>query len=327
MNIFLTGGTGYLGSTLISRLIGEKEVVKVICLVRNRERAHELEAKIEFPDKLEFVDGDLRNHDYDLYNIKAVIHLACEHDPLICERKSGEVIELNVGGANRLIEAVRKFRVPYFIFISAFGVYGKHESMPLTEDLICKPNATKFLITYANEVLTRSLAYSFTRFAILRLVHMFGVGTLPSRIEVELTNKFAKSACIAEDLTIYGNGNQTVDLVHVRDVCDCIYRLLNSSDSAWNETYNVGGGRAISINELADIYVKASLEIGLKAPIKTYVEAEHYIESKGLASVWLDISKVRDKVGWIPKTSIEEGVKELIIANIAGHVQGLNQLG
>lgn len=322
MNLFVTGGTGYLGSTLISRLTEEGEVTKVISLIRSHERGRELKARIKFPEKLEYVYSDLRDHDYDLGNIKAVIHLACEHDPLICENKSGEVMDLNVGGTHRLIEAARKFSVPYFIYISAFGVYGKQESMPITEDFICKPNAAKFLITYANEVLTRSLEGSSTKFAILRLVHMFGTGTLPSRIKGELTNKFAKAACMGKDLTVYGNGNQTVDLVHVRDVCDCIYALLNSPDSSWNETYNIGGGRAISINELADIYVNASIEMGLKPPTIAHVKAEHYIESKGLASVLLAISKVREKVGWIPKISIEEGAREIIKAELTRNAQG-----
>lgn len=318
MNIFVTGGTGYLGSALVSRLLKEDEVSKVVALVRNPERARELAARVESRERLKFVDGDLQHHDYSLSNIDAVVHLACEHDPFICEKNSGEVIDLNIGGTQRLIEAVRKFQVPYFIFISQFGVYGKQETMPLCEDLTPRPNATKFLIAYANEVITRSLANSPTRFAILRLVHMFGVGTLPSRIKGELTKKFAIASCNGENLTIYGNGNQTVDLVHVRDVCDCIYRLLISSDAAWNETYNVGGGRAISINKLAEIYIKKVLSMGLKAPAKTYVETNHYIESKGLASVWLDITKSREKLGWTPSISIEEGVRELIQACLDG---------
>ena len=314
MNVFVTGGTGYLGSALISRLIKKKEALKVIALVRNSERARKLAAKVESSEKLEFVDGNLLYHNYDLSNIDAVIHLACEHNPFMCEENSGEVMEVNVGGTQRLVEAVRKFRVPYFIFTSAFGVYGKQETMPLGEDLTPRPNTAKFLITYASEVITRSLADSPTKFAILRLVHMFGVGTLPSRIEEELTNKFARSACIGGNLAIYGNGNQTVDLIHVRDVCDCIYKLFISSNSAWNETYNIGGGKAISINELVEIYVKTALEMGLKAPVKTYIETKNYIDSKGLASVLLDISKAREKLGWIPCISIEEGVRELIKA-------------
>jgi nucleoside-diphosphate-sugar epimerase len=60
----------------------------------------------------------------------------------------------------------------------------------------------------------------------------------------------------------------------------------------------------------------------LKAPAKSYIETEHYIDSKGLASVWLDISKVQENLGWTPSISIEEGVKEMIQFYLGG--QGLS---
>jgi UDP-glucose 4-epimerase len=312
----MTGGTGYLGSALISRLIDESEDFKIIALVRNHDRASELEAKIKSHEKIEFIHGDLLYHNYDLSKVDVVIHLACEHNPYKCEENSGEAINVNIGGTLRLIDAVKKFGVPYFIFTSAFGVYGRQEIMPLNEDLVSKPNCAKFLITYCSEVIIRSLENHLTKFAILRLVHMFGIGILPSRIDNELTNKFAKAVSTKENLTIYGNGIQTVDIIHVRDVCNCIYKLLISPDSTWNELYNIGGGGSISINELAEIYVKVALEMGLETPVKTYVDADHYIDDKGLASVWHDISKIGKKIGWSPDISIEEGVRELIKANL-----------
>jgi len=314
MNIFITGGTGYLGSALISRLTGEKQVDKVYALVRDPEKVRELDAKIIFPDKLEYIYGDLRDYDYDFGNIDAIVHLASEHNPFDCEVKSGFVIDNNVGGTFRIVEAARKFKVPYFIFASAFGIYGPQTTMPLTEDLTPRPITPKFLITYANEVIAKNLAGSSTKYVNLRLVHMFGVGTLPSRIKVEFTKKFAQSVCIGDKLTIFGDGSQSVDLVHVRDVCDCVYKLLNAPDAAWNESYNIGGGRAVSMNELAGIYIAAATELGLKTPDISYINTQNYIDSKGLSSVWLDISKVNSKVGWYPATSIKEGVKELIRA-------------
>ncbi|MBN2410753.1 NAD(P)-dependent oxidoreductase [candidate division KSB1 bacterium] len=313
MNVFITGGTGYLGSALISRLIKEKNV-KVFALVRDREKVRELGAKINFPQKLVYIYGDLRDHVYDFGNIDAVVHLASEHNPFDCEDKSGFVIDNNVGGTFRIVQAAHKFNVPYFIFASAFGIYGPQSTMPLKEDLIPKPVTPKFLITYVNEVITKNLAGSNTKYANLRLVHMFGVGTLPSRIKVEFTNKFARSVCQGEKLTLYGDGNQSVDLVHVRDVCDCVYKLLTAPDSAWNESYNVGGGRAVSMNELAAIYKESATELGLKEPEISYIDTQNYIDSKGLSSVWLDITKVKTKVGWYPSISVKEGVKELINA-------------
>jgi len=57
MNIFLTGGTGFLGSTLVSRLTGEKEVSKVVALVRNPEKARDLATRVESREKLDFIHG------------------------------------------------------------------------------------------------------------------------------------------------------------------------------------------------------------------------------------------------------------------------------
>jgi len=316
MKIFITGGTGYLGSAMISRLTGEKHVDKVYALVRDRDKVRKLDAKIKFPQKLEYIYGDLRDHVYDLESIDAIIHLASEHNPFDCEEKSGFVIDNNVGGTFRIVQAAQKFNVPYFIFASAFGIYGPQTTMPLTEDLTPRPVTPKFLITYANEVITRNLAGSSTKYVNLRLVHMIGVGTLPSRIKVEFTNKFARSVCQDEKLTIFGDGNQSVDLVHVRDVCDSVYKLLTAPDSAWNESYNIGGGRAVSMNELAGIYKEAAIELGLKEPEISYIDTQNYIDSKGLSSVWLDISKVKTKVGWQPATSVKGGIKELIKAYI-----------
>ena len=318
MNIFLTGGTGFLGSTLVSRLTGEKEVSKVVALVRNPEKARDLATRVESREKLDFIHGDLLHHNYDFDNIDVVIHLVWLHDPAMCENDSGAVFDTNIGGIQRLVQALWKFRVPYFIFTSQRTVYGKQKTKPLHEDLAPKPNIVKGLVTYAGEVIIRTLADSPTRFSILRLTNMYGVSTLPSpkKTEIGMMDKFARASCTGGNLTIYGDGNQRTHLIHVRDVCDCIYKLLSSSEEKWNETYNVAGDRDISINELAETYMKVALEMKLKAPTKIYVETEHYLDRAGLASIWLDISKVQKNLGWTPSISIEEGVKELIKANL-----------
>jgi len=318
MNVFVTGGTGYLGSTLVTRLASEKQVSRVVALVRNPEKTHALAARAEFPERLEFIYGDVRHERYDFSNIDVVIHLAWLHYPYICEENSSEVFEVNVGGLQRIVQALWKFRVPYFIFTSQRTVYGKQETMPIHEDLTPKPNIAKAFVTYAGEIITRGLADSPTRFAILRLAHMYGVSALPSpeKMEKDMTDRFARSSCMRGNLTVYGDGNQRTHLVHVRDVCACICQLLMSSEKGWNETYNVAGDRDISINELAEIYIRIALGMGLKAPARIHVETEHYVDTAGLASMCLDISKVRRKLGWTPSISIEEGVKELISAHL-----------
>ena len=115
-------------------------------------------------------------------------------------------------------------------------------------------------------------------------------------------------------MPIHGDGNQNVDPVNLKDVCDCIHRLLFSPDESWNQTYNVGSGRSISINELADVYVEAAVQMGLKALDKSYVEVP-----KRFRPYCLDVSKAREKLDWAPSTPIEEGVIELLQDYLKSH--------
>ncbi|MBW1671383.1 MAG: NAD(P)-dependent oxidoreductase [Deltaproteobacteria bacterium] len=317
MNVFVTGGTGYIGSTFISRLTGEKEILKVVALARNTEKARDLATRVEFREKLEFADGDLRHCDYDFGNIDVIIHAATVHDMAWVDTNIAEAIDINVGGTLRIVQAARRFKVPYLVFFSSHSVYGKQDTMPVREDFTLRPEIPKAMTKYAGEVIVRSLANCSTKFVILRPEHVYGVGVLPHWHE--FTVKYTELSCNGKNLPIYGDGNQKVDLVHVRDVCDCIYKLLMSPEDAWNETYNVGGGRVISINELADLYIQAAVDVGLKAPDRSYVEAESYCEARGFRLPWLDISKAREKLGWTPSTSIEEGVKELVQAAFDSH--------
>ena len=78
----------------------------------------------------------------------------------------------------------------------------------------------------------------------------------------------------------------------------------------------MAGGRVVSISEFADIYIETAMEMGLKTPYKSYLEKD---VSNELPIRCLDITKAKEKLGWIPFTSIEEGVKELIQAVLDSH--------
>jgi len=309
MNVFLTGGTGYIGSTLISRLADEDKIQNIMVLARRREGVSQLNKAIGSSENLKVTYGDVRSHNYDLRNVGAVIHLANVHNPYWCEQNSVEAISINVQGTQRLLNAVREFEVPYFVFISTQSVYPKQYDVLFNEDDKTAPAGVYPITKYICEEMIKTLVDSSTKFAILRPSKVYGLGAF---VEWDsLTAKFARFTCIGKGLTIYGDGNQGVDFVHVRDVSDFICGLLTASGGTWNEIYNVSGGRFVTINVFVEIYIEVAGEMGLKAPGKSYVNKgidEEYIYRR------LDISKARRKLGWAPRWSIEEGVRELIKA-------------
>jgi len=314
MNVFITGGTGYVGSGLVPRLVAENEIKKITILTRDPRRISPLGARLQSLEKCEFVIGDIRNCHFNLNNIDIVIHLACNYDLKWMEENRSEAFDAYVGGTSRLVQATRRFEVPYFIFFSSATVYGEsngHDNILAHEDFPPRPNIVKSLVKYAGELIIRTLADSSTMFAIVRSPRIYIINAL--RNHAELTTKFAQLCCNGEDLIIHGNGNQKVDLVNLSDVCDFVQRLMFSSHDTWNQIYNVGSGHRVSVNKLADVYLEATSEIGLKNPTKYYIKVP-----PKLRVYYLDISKAREKLGWIPCTRLKDGVTELLLDYLKG---------
>jgi len=312
MNVLITGATGYLGANLTIKLCQVEKITKIQVLARSREKGRALSSRIADPERVEFRWGDLMEWQGDLNDVDAVIHLAAVRGPQYCEAHSAEAIEMNIEGTRRLVEMARQAGIPRFIFVSSQIVYGKQDTVPFHEALTPYPQGVYAVTKYAGEVITRSLENSQTKFAILRPSRVYGFG-LFMRWE-ELLGKFAMLTAKGERLSIYGDGEQLVDLVHVKDVGEFILTLLMTErEEVWNQVYNVGGGQPISINELANIYIEAARELGLNPPPKDFVAPEIQEEVR---AHWLDTTKARNHLGWATTTTIKEDVEELIQARL-----------
>lgn len=315
MNVFITGGTGYVGSGLVPRLMAENKIAKIVVLTRDMDKAHRLTARIGFTGNCEFVTGEIQHYDYELGNIDVIIHLAANNDMKWCQENRSEAFETQVGGTLRLAEAARWFKVPYFIFVSSHVIYGsrgEQDSVLAREDFPLEPTVIKAQTKYVAELAVRSLADSSTKFVILRPTYIYGVNA--PRFYEDVTTKFARLCCAGENLPVHGDGTQKIDMVNLRDMCNLIHLLMFSPDETWNQIYNVGGGQPISMNELVDMYAEAAMQIGLKAPSRSYIEAP-----RKFRPYHLDISKVRQKLGWTPSTSIKDGVTELLRDYLRSH--------
>jgi UDP-glucose 4-epimerase len=109
-----------------------------------------------------------------------------------------------------------------------------------------------------------------------------------------------------EKLEILGTGKQCRDFVHISDVVDALI-LLAKKEGITGEVYNLGLGKTVSIIELANMILKI-----LNLQNRTVVSTTGVSWQGDVTKIWFDISKAQKELGWTPKVSLEESIKEVI---------------
>jgi UDP-glucose 4-epimerase len=314
MNVLVTGGAGYIGSALVERLVSEGYGVVSIdnlsqgdyeCLVKCREspRVKLVVGDICDSEKLE---GVLREGE----GVSAVVHLAAVSGIERCQRNPREAILTNVYGTHNVLEAARKYDIDKVVFASSAAVYGNPVKTPIGEDHPLSPTNLYGVTKLAAERLLESYHASYgLDTVILRFGNVYGVGVYTQWETV--IPKFVRQALSGEALTIYGDGEQSRDFIHVWDAVEAVILALRDERGAVNgESFNVGVGKATSVNVIADtvskiFYAEYGKKVGtVNLPPR---RGEPYVPD-----FCYSIEKIGGKLGFKPECSIERDVKQLI---------------
>jgi UDP-glucose 4-epimerase len=314
MKIFITGGAGYIGSTLVSQLI-QKEGVSRIVALDNEQRGDfknikDFAERNQCQRKLTIVKKDLLDLDYDehLENSDAVIHLAATVGERFCEENPQQAMDVNIKGLFLLLKHMQKLKVSKFVFASSQVVYGEPDRIPFREDFERAPRGIYALTkSFGEEIIQRLFVDNGIDSIILRFSSVYGFGLYSQW--GSLTGKFARLIYEGKNLPIYSDGEQKADFIHVRDICDCISNIIFSQKHGiWRECYNLGGGESVSINDLADRFISIGKTRGDNKIRKEYVEPNR----KEVRERRLDITRLRERIGWSPRISLDNGIKDLI---------------
>ncbi len=294
----LTGGAGFIGVNLSRFLV--KKGYKVIVV-------DDLSAGYSF-DRL---PSEVICHQVDIKNteevskyfagIDVVVHLAALPRVQFSIENPIASHDTNVMGTLSVLEAVRHNRVGKLVFISSSAVYGDQEQMPLSLDLPAEPKSPYALHKYFGERMMKlwSELYGINTVS-LRLFNVYGPDMDPNGAYALVIGLFLRLLSEGKKLTITGDGNQTRDFIYVDDVANAIMKAALSDKVNDGQILNVGFGKEISINKLAEIMM------GDKSDNIEYVAPR--IEPKRTCS---DISETVKILDWQPKISLLEGVKIL----------------
>ena len=291
--VVVTGGAGFIGSNLVDGLIEKGYEVHVVdnLVAGHRENVN---ARAIFHEK------DIRNLE-DMHiimeNAKYVFHLAAvprvqfsiEH-PIVTN-------EVNVGGTLNVLKAAKDAGVKKFVFSASSSAYGDQDIMPLREDMPASPKSPYGLHKYIGELYAKLFRdiYGLPTVS-LRYFNVYGPKLDPSGAYALVIGLFLRLRSEGKPLTITGDGTQTRDFTHVRDVVRANILAAESETVGKGEVINIGAGKNRSINQLAELMG------GEVQHIEARLEPHDTLADNSLAKKLL---------GWEPAVPFEEGIAEL----------------
>jgi UDP-glucose 4-epimerase len=303
MRIVVIGGGGFIGSALLKHLSASHECV---CFGHGG-RFEELRGRSG--GGVEYVEGDVTDAGALrglLRGAGAAVYAAGTGGEADCLRDPTRSLLAHVYGAQVAAREAADAGVARFVYTSTIAVYGTYHArpMPLTEEIEPRPDEFYGALKATAE---RSLIDS-GRFRILRLSNVYGYGGGLFSLSSGVAGKFVELISKGRPLRVYGDGSQRVDYVHVDDVCRA-YALALEAPESESFVYNVGGGRPVSIRELAETAAALSEEL-------TGRRAEIEFAPAPADKLWpdrrLSIEKIERGLGWRPKVSVEDGLREML---------------
>ncbi len=306
MKVGVTGGAGYIGSTLILKLLEQGD--EAISVDNQMIGDYEYLAKHPVGKRAERVVGDIR--DIELLmdkwrDCEAIAHLAALPGLVLCNEKPEEAVSVNIYGTYQVMEAARKLDINRVVFCSSAATYGVPIKMPVTEDHPQRPLNLYGVTKVSGEQVINTYHDNYGIETVnLRFGNIYGVG-LYTRWNTVIP-KFVNQAVNGEKITVYGDGEYSRDFVHVQDISKAMKLSLTTS-GVGGAAFNVGG-ETLTINEVAAMtmeeYKKAT---GGEATAVNMPPRQG--ETKKFS---YDLTKIRSKLGFKNDWTVRDGIKQLI---------------
>lgn len=279
MNYLVTGAAGFIGKSL--------------CVMLHTSGVNPVPFDIKYDAKHDIRDLDSLRSVIKNYDCEAIFHIAAQAFVRPGEIEPIKDIDINIKGMVNVLECAREFDIPV-LYTSSGAVYGR-TSVPQHEDQYPQPLANYGCSKLAAEfylkkyVYTQGLDAKITRFS-----SVYGPGRGPHGP----VNAFIWKALRGEDLTVYGDGRQTRDMIHILDAVEGILKVYEKGRPG--EIYNIGLGEEHSVLEIAEIVSEITNQPITFMPVPEYGTFD-------IDRSCYNIEKA-EAIGFKPEISLREGI-------------------
>lgn len=299
MKIVVTGAAGFLGSHLVDKLLEEShEVVGMDNLITGNDSNI---AHLAGNKKYKFIDHDVTEYIYIPGKIDWVLHFACPASPIDYLKLPIKTLKVGSLGTHKTLGLAKEKGAGYLL-ASSSEVYGDPKEHPQKETYWGHVNTVGPRGVYDeakrfSEAIT--MAYHRSHGLNTRIVRIFNsYGPRMRAGDGRVVPTFITQALKGEPLTAFGDGTQTRSFCYVRDTVEGIYKLMLSD---YNDPVNVGNPVEMTVNDFARRILEATASDS-KIEYKPLPENDPQVRQP-------DISLAKEKLGWEPKTTLEEGLK------------------
>jgi UDP-glucose 4-epimerase len=295
----VTGGSGFIGSHVVDRLLLHGHAPSIFDLVRSQRRQ---------ADECAGVVGDILDGTAlraAMRGCDAVIHLAAIADveDVVADPLRADLV--NTRGTALLLQAARDERIQHVVYGSTIWVYGNAPGEDLLDEdaLLAQPDHFYTATKLAGEMYCRTYGHLF---GLAPTILRFGIPHGPRARASTVVARFVGRALAGEALSVNGDGHQARQFVYIEDLAEGIVASLTTA--AQGRTYNLVGDEMVSVREIAAIVQRLVADVSIV----------HVPGRPGdLGRVCISSQRAWDELGWRATTTFADGVA-LYVASLAG---------
>lgn len=325
MNILITGGAGFIGSNLGSKLLTKGHAVRFL---DNLSHGYKKNLTLSHT-RSSFTKMDIRSRNITkvFADIDILFHFAAISSLPQCQNNPKEAYEVNVTGTANILEAARQNNIKRVIFSSTAGVYENERTFPTPELATVNPTLIYSLSKKHAEDLCRSYQQLYGMdIVILRFFNIYGPHMDTKRPNPPVVSYIIQCLLHKKQPILHSDGNQKRDMIYVDDVVK-LCQLVLASSKVKNQTLNVGSGHAYTIQHIYD-EIASQMD---REPISPLYESSEtlwnkypalfvgklpfqrkFVEKETNKATLASIRLAKKLLHWTPMINLHDGIQKTI---------------